>query len=84
MATLSRLSVSDEEQKVFAAQFADILNYMDVLQKVDVSGVEPLYSPVTHHCVPREDKALSLRSHEEILANAPKADADYFIVPRIV
>ncbi|MBQ7617909.1 MAG: Asp-tRNA(Asn)/Glu-tRNA(Gln) amidotransferase subunit GatC [Desulfovibrio sp.] len=84
MATLSRLSVSEEEQKIFASQFADILAYMDVLTQLDVKDVEPLFSPVAHSCLPREDKAANLRTREEILKNAPEADGDYFIVPRIV
>ena len=84
MAELSRLRVSAEEQALFQTQFADILGYMDVLQKVDVTGVEPLYSPCTHHCVPRKDLCEQKRTHAEILSNAPLADADYFMVPRIV
>jgi len=42
MATLSRLSVSEEEQTLFARQMGDILAYMDVLARVDTNNVEPL------------------------------------------
>ena len=69
MAALSRLRVSDEEQKLFARQFGDILGYMDVLAQA-AEG--------------REDRAVNRRSREEVLANAPEADGEYFIVPRIV
>ncbi|MBO4335495.1 MAG: Asp-tRNA(Asn)/Glu-tRNA(Gln) amidotransferase subunit GatC [Desulfovibrio sp.] len=84
MAELSRLEVSSEEEGTFASQFAEILGYMDVLQEVDVRGIEPLYSPVSHEAWTREDQAKAVRSHAEILANAPKADEQYFIVPKIV
>lgn len=84
MAQLSRLDVSLEEESVFAGQFADILGYMDILQEVDVHEVEPLYSPVNHEFRAREDQTRAVRSHEEILANAPEADEHYFIVPKIV
>ena len=84
MATLSRLSVSPEEQALFARQFGDILSYMDVLAQVDTSGVEPLYSPVQHISVPREDVSQNRRSREAVLANAPEGDGAYFVVPRIV
>ena len=84
MATLSRLRVSPEEQQIFAKQFGDILGYMDTLQKVDVENTEPLYSPVTHHFVPREDVAINTRSHEDVLKNSPESDESYFVVPRIV
>lgn len=84
MAALSRLSVSQEEQSLFARQFGDILGYMDVLAQVDTSAVEPLYSPVQHTFVGREDTAARQREREEILANAPEADGEYFMVPKIV
>ena len=81
MAALSRLRVSDEEQKLFARQFGDILGYMDVLAQVNTENVDPLYSPVQHAA---EGRAVNRRSREEVLANAPEADGEYFIVPRIV
>ncbi|MBQ7606634.1 MAG: Asp-tRNA(Asn)/Glu-tRNA(Gln) amidotransferase subunit GatC [Desulfovibrionaceae bacterium] len=84
MAQLSRLSVSQEEESLFAAQFASILGYMDVLNDVAVEGVNPLYSPCDHDFVPREDHACHTRTHEEILANAPQSDSSSFVVPRIV
>lgn len=84
MAELSRLRVSGEEQDLFARQFGDILGYMDVLAQVDTDNVEPLYSPVPHAAQSREDQAVNWRSREEVLGNAPEADGEYFIVPRIV
>ena len=84
MATLSRLYVSPDEQALFARQFGDILAYMDVLAEVDTTGVEPLYSPVQHEGIPREDEARHVRSREAVLANAPHGDGEYFVVPRIV
>ncbi len=84
MAQLSRLSVSEEEESLFAAQFADILGYMDVINDVSVDGVRPLYSPCEHDFVPREDQVCLRRTHEEILQNAPETDSSSFIVPRIV
>ena len=84
MATLSRLSVSKEEQTLFARQMGDILAYMDVLAQVDTSDVEPLYSPAQHPGHLREDVAARRRERTEVLANAPEADGEYFMVPRIV
>ena len=84
MAQLSRLKVNPEEQALFATQFGDILRYMDTLQDVDVTGVEPLYNPAEHACAVRVDDAKNLRSHQDALKNAPQADEHYFIVPKIV
>ena len=84
MAQLSRLSVGEQEQALFARQLGDILGYMDVLAKVDTSAVEPLYSPVRHESAARQDVAAQVRTRQEVLANAPEADGEYFMVPRIV
>ena len=84
MAQLSRLSVGEQEQALFARQLGDILGYMDVLAKVDTSAVEPLYSPVRHESAARQDVAVQVRTRQEVLANAPEADGEYFMVPRIV
>ena len=84
MAQLSRLSLSGQEQELFARQLGDILGYMDVLAKVDTSAVEPLYSPAQHTSATREDVAAHVRTRQEVLANAPEADGEYFMVPRIV
>jgi len=84
MATLSRLSVSEEEQTLFARQMGDILAYMDVLARVDTKDVEPLYSTAQHPGPLRDDVSARRRERNEVLANAPEADGEYFIVPRIV
>ena len=84
MAQLSRLSVNEQEQELFARQLGDILGYMDVLAKVDTCAVEPLYSTVRHESAARQDVAAQVRTRQEVLANAPEADGEYFMVPRIV
>ncbi|MCR4666624.1 MAG: Asp-tRNA(Asn)/Glu-tRNA(Gln) amidotransferase subunit GatC [Desulfovibrio sp.] len=84
MAALSRLAVTEEEERLFAGQFAAIVEYMNVLQDIDVNGVEPLYSPVDQESVTRPDTAFHARTREELLQNAPESDEQYFTVPRIV
>ncbi len=84
MATLARLEITDETKALFAGQFADILNYMDVLAHVDTDNIEPLYSPIVHEGILREDVAQNKAKRAEVLSNAPRDDEQYFIVPRIV
>lgn len=84
MAKLSRLAVTETEEQVFARQFAQIIEHINVLNKVDTTGIEPLYSPVVTDSSPRRDNACNMRTREEILANAPETDGQCFIVPRIV
>ena len=84
MAALSRLAVTEEEERLFARQFGNILAHMALLSSVDTEGVEPLYSPLAPAAATRPDEAANLRTRAEVLANAPETDGEYFIVPRIV
>ncbi|SDB30238.1 aspartyl/glutamyl-tRNA(Asn/Gln) amidotransferase subunit C [Desulfonatronum thiosulfatophilum] len=84
VAGLARLNLKPEKLEQFAGQFNDILGYMEKLNELDTSGVEPLFSPVNHETVFRDDDVRQEYSREEILANAPETDGSYFIVPRIV
>ena len=67
-----------------AAQLEAIVGYMDILNQIDTSGVEPLYSPLRHTAPPRPDTAVKTRSAEEILANAPRRQGRFFAVPPVL
>lgn len=84
IATLSRLEMNDDLSAKLTGQMDDILGYMEKLSELDTADVEPMYTPVEHVSVLRDDVARSEYSREEILANAPEEDGRYFIVPRIV
>lgn len=84
MAKLSRLEVTPEEETVFCGQFESILGHMDILNKVDTEGVEPMYSTAWWPGATRDDAALRIRSREDILANAPETNGEAFVLPRIV
>lgn len=84
MADLSRLIISEEEEKLFARQFGLILGHVEILNQVDTAGVEPMYSPALGDAPLRLDVAENTRTPGAILANAPETDGQCFIVPRIV
>lgn len=84
VAKLARLRLDDDKLEHFAGQMDGILAYMETLGSVDTAGVEPLYSPVTHETPMRDDVASKGCSRDQILANAPATDGQFFIVPKIV
>ncbi len=84
IAKLARLSLSDDKLAAFAGQFNDILGYMEELGQADTAGVEPLYGPVEKASALREDEVRKDFDRAEILANAPRTDGTFFIVPKIV
>ena len=82
---LSRLDLDQDKLELFAGQVGDILEYMDKLGELDTDAVEPMYSPVSaHHCRCARTKSSKDYRREDVLANAPEQDGQYFIVPRII
>lgn len=84
LAKLCKLTLTTEEEQLFTRQMGEILAHIDTLSQIETSDVEPLYNPLDEVARLREDQTENLRSRSEILANAPKSDGKYFIVPRIV
>lgn len=88
VAALARLDLSDAEVSAFTSQLGDILRYVGQLQEVDVTGVEPLGSPVEGQEVMRPDEARPSPVDEEgkpkVLSSASDVLAGGFKVPPIL
>ena len=84
VAHLSRLKLTDEEVARFGRQLGDVLKYVELLNAVDTTGVEPMAHAVETANVFRADEERPSLSREDALANAPKADGRYFLVPQIL
>ena len=84
IAQLSRLAVADSEMQKFTEQFNQILNYADILQKINTEGVEPTAHVLPINNVLREDVALPGVSNAEALKNAPAVHNGGFKVPRVI
>ena len=75
---------ADERVTRIAAELDAVVRYMDILDQVDTTGVEPLYSPLECNAPPRPDKAEKRCTAEAILANAPKRQQSFFVVPPVI
>ncbi len=84
VALLSRLEFSDSELDTFTGQLDAILEYADVLNKVNVEGVQPTAHVLPIKNVMRPDVAKPSLPREEALANAPEQEDGYFKVPKIM
>lgn len=84
VAHLARLNLSPEEEKKFEAQLRQILGYVEKLNQLDVSQVEPTAHAVPLVNVTRPDETRPSLSNEEALRNAPARANGLFIVPKIV
>ena len=84
VALLGRLKLSDDELQQMTTQLGRVLEYVDILNEVDTVGVEPLAHPIELANVFRDDVERESLSREEALANAPKTDGRFFVVPAIL
>ncbi len=84
IAHLARLKIPAEEQIHVAGELNNILNWVEQLNEVDVSGVEPLASVNDTSLRARADVVNDGDRSEDILANAPASTADFFTVPKVV
>lgn len=84
MAHLARLEIDQVQKEKMAEQLSRILAYIDKLKDVDVAGVKPSSGVSFMNNVLREDKLEESPGPVVTLANAPRRDEDFFIVPRVV
>ena len=84
VANLANLQLSDEEVEMYTNDLSRILDYMELLNEVDTTGVEPLDHVIELDSRLRKDEAKEPLSHEDALKNAPDADSDYFRVPKVI
>ena len=84
VALLARLRLSEEELDRMTSQLGSILGYVERLAEVDTEGVEPMAHAVERTNVFRDDIEAPMLPREAALANAPKTDGQYFLVPQIL
>jgi aspartyl-tRNA(Asn)/glutamyl-tRNA(Gln) amidotransferase subunit C len=84
VARLARLDLTEDEKERMTAQLDAILGYIDTLNALDTSGVEPTTTVIPMMSVMREDVVRPSLDREEALANAPDREDVFFRVPRII
>ena len=83
VAQLARLSLTDEERRLFARQLEDILAWADSLQALDTSDVPPMSRPREAEAL-REDEPRDGLDRQAALEAAPEAADGLFRVPRVI
>ena len=84
IAALSRPKLSEEEAGRMAGELEQILSYMDVLDGLDTAGAEPLSHVFPLKNVLRPDETAPSADRASLLAGAPAADGESFLVPKAV
>jgi aspartyl-tRNA(Asn)/glutamyl-tRNA(Gln) amidotransferase subunit C len=84
IAVLSRLNLSEEEKYLYGSQLSSILDYVDQLNELDTSEIEPTSHVLSLSNVMRDDILTSSLPGEEALKNAPSHSENFYRVPRII
>jgi aspartyl-tRNA(Asn)/glutamyl-tRNA(Gln) amidotransferase subunit C len=84
VAKLARIAAPEERLEALAGELSGILAWIEQLNEVDTDGVEPMTSCVAATLPFREDVVTDGGRRDEILANAPRSDRGFFVVPKVV
>jgi aspartyl-tRNA(Asn)/glutamyl-tRNA(Gln) amidotransferase subunit C len=84
VARLARIAVSDDEADALRGELNMILGFVEQLNEVDVSGVEPMTAVVHVPMKKRADVVTEGNQVEKVLANAPVREGSFFAVPKVV
>ena len=84
IAHLARLEFNDDEKVRIEKDLGRILDFMETLNEVDTTNVEPLIYMSDEVNITRPDVVIQEITHEQALKNAPKKDSDYFRVPKVI
>jgi aspartyl-tRNA(Asn)/glutamyl-tRNA(Gln) amidotransferase subunit C len=84
IARLARIAVSEAEVAALAPELNNILGWVEQLQEVDVSGIEPMTAVIPNRLRLRDDEITDGGIGEKVLANAPVAEHGFFAVPKVI
>jgi aspartyl-tRNA(Asn)/glutamyl-tRNA(Gln) amidotransferase subunit C len=84
VAHLARIAVSEEDAERMTGELNVILGFVEQLNEVDVSGVEPMTSVIPMEMKKRQDAVTDGDKPGDIVANAPATQENFFLVPKVV
>ena len=84
LAKLARLQFNEQEKEIIKGDLQRMIHFVDKLNELDTTGVEPLLHMTDAINVLREDEVKGSISREEALKNAPDSDGTFFKVPKVI
>jgi aspartyl-tRNA(Asn)/glutamyl-tRNA(Gln) amidotransferase subunit C len=84
VAHLARIELTDAETVLFQGQLDQVLHYVEQLNELDVSDVEPTAHAIPVYNVLRKDEVGQSLNHADIMANAPASSDGHVRVPKII
>ena len=84
LARLARIEITPEEAETFGGQLGRILDHVEQMNRLDVSGIEPTAHAITVFDVIREDAVGESLPKSVMLGNAPHNANGLFVVPKVL
>ena len=85
LAKLSSLKIDESKKESLKSELSDIVNFVENLNEIDVSGVDATFSTLNNNQPMREDIVdFNEEVEKHIMNHAPKVEDNYFIVPQII
>jgi len=84
VATLARIKVPDSDLDHMAKELSGVLGWIEQLNEVDISGVQPMTSVAQMRLKMRADEVQDGGNAEKVTQNAPEGAHGFFVVPKVV
>jgi aspartyl-tRNA(Asn)/glutamyl-tRNA(Gln) amidotransferase subunit C len=84
VARLARIAVSDAEAEALKGDLNTILGFVEQLNEVDVTGVEPMTAVIPMRARMRDDVVTDGGRADAVVANAPAREGHFYVVPKVV
>lgn len=84
VADLARLTIAEGDVEKVTEEFSQTLALFEALTAVNTDGVEPMVNPCTESQRLRTDSVETLVKRDGLMQNAPAAEQNYFLVPRVI
>lgn len=84
IAKLASLNIKEEEIEEYRKNLQDILNFANIIAKVDTENITETISSTTNSNVFREDEIKEFENRELLLQNAPESEDGMFSIPKVI
>jgi aspartyl-tRNA(Asn)/glutamyl-tRNA(Gln) amidotransferase subunit C len=84
IAHLARIKLAEDDLPRIEGELNSILHWIEQLNEVDVAGIEPLTSVVAMKMKTRQDVVTDGNYPQDVTRNAPAAEDEFFMVPKVV
>ena len=84
IAKLADLNIKEEEMDKYLENLQEILNFADIINKVDVKNLDITIGANENKNEFRKDEVKIFENHEGLMANAPEKERDMFKIPKVI